>query len=347
MNTPTVESVLNHPFAVSSVLTNKNRLINYLNQHGYNERYGRNLYYQNFNRELPHIAEFLDSLQQEEELTKWLKNVEVEQTTQKPHDVRQEQYDMMNWMKNVEVEEPTQKPHDERVEYAIGEDINTMFKEPEPVEEYKGYLGIAFRKMEQYVSDETQHDVDWINLEPTASFQLNEKELKDIETQLLSLLRELLGTMKTDTSYVFEYQIVDEKGKIQNRFVHLSPQNTKILVDLLKDRGLIISDVEHFDPYEDEDLPFPSWAIIKQFKIRRHSDRFGKAPTDRFKPRQFTGERKQWTPRGGNFFRWFASSKLPKKLLDWLKRYQIITREEKDAKKILKDSCAVYAFKQA
>ena len=93
MNTPTVESVLNHPFAVSSVLTNKNRLINYLNQHGYNERYGRNLYYQNFNRELPHIAEFLDSLQQEEELTKWLKNVEVEQTTQKPHDVRQEQYD--------------------------------------------------------------------------------------------------------------------------------------------------------------------------------------------------------------------------------------------------------------
>ena len=125
MNNPTVDSVLNHPFAVSSALTNKNRLINYLNQHGYNQRYGRNLYYQNFTRELPHIAEFLDNLQQEEELTNWLKNVEVEQTTQRPHDERQEQYDMMNWMQTVEVEEPTQRPHSERVQYAIGEDINT------------------------------------------------------------------------------------------------------------------------------------------------------------------------------------------------------------------------------
>ena len=315
----------------------KRELIDYCNQHGYAEKYGHALTYYYLNKERNKVDEFLDALRNDMEFLQWMNNVEVEEPTQKPHEMRE-------------------------AEYNIVEGPKSLFKEPDDVSEFDiftNYLEDAFEKLAQYVADENLHDVDWVNLEPTVSFQSNEKVLGVIQEKLLSLLRTLLETIKTDKSYMFEYQVVDEKGNTQNRFIHLTPENTKLMADLLKDRGLIISDVKHFDPYEDEDLPFPSWAIIKQFKIRRHLDRFGKAPTDRFKPRQFTGERKlrnlaasengrkQWTPRGGNFFRWHASSELPKALLDQLKRYQIITKQEKDAKKILKDSCAIYAFIQA
>ena len=141
--------------------------------------------------------------------------------------------------------------------------------------------------------------------------------------------------------------MTDDNGESITKQIHLTPQNTKLIVDLLENRGLIISDVEHFDPYEDEDLPFPSWAIIKAFRVIRFGDRYPDRadPMNRFQPRDFTGERKKTTHRGGNFFRWFASDKLPKEIIDWLKRYQIITR--KGNKTILKDSCAIYALKQS
>ena len=82
MNTSTIDP-LNHPFAVSNSLNNKNRLFIFLNQHGYKEHYGHPVYYQNYNKELPHVLEFLDALQAEEELRNWMRNVEVEQTTQR------------------------------------------------------------------------------------------------------------------------------------------------------------------------------------------------------------------------------------------------------------------------
>ena len=284
---------------VPQTFRTKRELIDYCNQHGYAEKYGHALSYYYLKKERNSVDEFLDALRNDMEF--------------------------LQWMNNVEVEEPTQKSHENReVEYNIVEGLKSLFHEPDVVSDFDiftNYLEGAFEKLTQYVTDENLQDVDWVNLEPTVTFQSNEKVLGVIQEKLLTLLRTLLGSITTDKSYMFEYQVVDEKGNTQNRFIHLTPENTKLLSDLLKNRGLIISDVEHFDPYEDEDLPFPSWAIIKQFKIRRHIDRFGKDPADRFKPRQFTGERKQRTPRGGNFFRWHASSKLPKAILNQLKRY--------------------------
>ena len=361
-NTFHPNDALNHPFSISHEFNTRNKLIKYFNQNGYSDRYGHTLQHRIFDRDLPHIMEFLDILQNEEQWTNWAGNIETEQTTQKPHDERQEQYDMINWMRNIETEQTTQKPHDERQEQYdminwmknIETEQTTQKPHDErkreydrknsPEEKYKNYLNTGFEKLTQYVQDITQHDVEWINLEPTSRFQ-HELYLPDIQSQLLNSVKSLLGLINADVAYVFEYQIVNENGDTQNRCIHLTPQNTQLIIDLLENRGLLITeDVEHFDPYEDENIPFPSWAIIKQFKIRRHIDRFGNEPTDRFRPKEYTGERKQWTPRGGNFFRWFASPKLPMKLLEQLKRYQIISRKEKGIKTILKDSCAIYAW---
>ena len=91
MNTPT-NNPLTHTYAMEHGLDTKNKLINFLNQHGYRERYGNPLYYRIYSRELPRIWEFLDELQWEE-LRNWMMNIETEQTTQKPHDERKREYD--------------------------------------------------------------------------------------------------------------------------------------------------------------------------------------------------------------------------------------------------------------
>ena len=154
-NTFSENNALNHPFSISHGFNSRNKLIKYLNQNGYPDIYGHTLQHRIFNRDLPHIMEFLDILQTDERRLNlveqwlnwmnWMRDIEVEPTTQKPHYERQEQFDMMNWMKNIEAESTTQKSHDERKrEYD---------RKNRPSEKYKSYLNTAFERLNSYRTD--------------------------------------------------------------------------------------------------------------------------------------------------------------------------------------------------
>ena len=81
-----------------------------------------------------------------------------------------------------------------------------------------------------------------------------------------------------------------------------------------------------------------------KFTIFKFQDLYHHDPNEKYKPREY-GKlmRKKSTTRGGGFFKWHASLKLPKPILVQLRRYQIRTRGY--SKEMLKDSCAVYALK--
>ena len=350
-------TLLRHPLLAFQNFRNKSQLIQYCNEHGYEQRFGHKLTYYRLTRYPNEVQQFLNELQEEMDFQRFASQVEVEAPTQRPHHERQEQYDTNNWMSTVEVQAPTQRPHSVReLEYNISGVLDTLFDEAQAKEieelkqtfdQYMTSLDEAYRKQSEYVHNTSQRESEWINLEPTVSFQAKEDELNAIKEKLLTKTRELFSTMKTDTAYVFQYQLVDDQGNTDTRDIQLTQRNTKAVLELLENRGLLISDAEHFEAYEDEELKLPSWAIIKHFRILRYTDRYphSKSPTDRYKPRKFTGERKKWSHRGGSFFRWFVSYKYPTELLRYLKRLQILTR--KNTKKLLKDSCVVYALKQA
>ena len=166
-NTLTLESILSHPIAVANKLVNRSRLFTFLNRSGYEERYNRKLSYFNYENELNHMQEFLDALQQEEELTNWLNTVEVEQTTQRPHHVRE-------------------------LEHNISEGLQWLFDEARnedyfhrDIEEHQRKLDEGFEQLKQYVNDETQTKPNWIDIEWTALLQDKEDKLTTIQNKLL------------------------------------------------------------------------------------------------------------------------------------------------------------------
>ena len=221
MNTPTLESILSHPIAIANNLTNKHRLFTFLNNRGYRERYNRTVSYYNYTQELAHMQEFLDALQQEEELTNWLNSIEVEQTTQRPHHERQEQYDTNNWLSTVEVEAPTQRPHEERErEHNIREGLQWLFDEARnedffnrDVEEHERQLDEGFEQLKQYINDETLTQPNWIDIEWTALLQDKPDKLTAIQNKLLESLRSLFANMKTDKHYLFQYKVINDRGE--------------------------------------------------------------------------------------------------------------------------------------
>ena len=106
--------------------------------------------------------------------------------------------------------------------------------------EYERDLDEGFELMSQYILGE-RPDSEWIDLEWTASIQNRPDKLDAVQQKLMTSLRALFSNMKTDTSYVFEYIVVDDKGRELRKFVHLTPQNTKIVADLLQNRPRLIN----------------------------------------------------------------------------------------------------------
>ena len=109
-------TLLRHPLLAFQNFRNRSQLIQYCNDHGYEQRFGHKLTYYRLTRHPNEVQQFLNELQEEMDFQRFASAVEVEAPTQRPHHERQEQYDTNNWLSTVEVQAPTQRPHHERQE---------------------------------------------------------------------------------------------------------------------------------------------------------------------------------------------------------------------------------------
>ena len=123
--------------------------------------------------------------------------------------------------------------------------------------EYENKLVDDIDKAIAYVSNLVKES-HRIILELTASIQNKAEKHEKVKHDLLPRRQAVFRVMKSDTPYLFEYTVGNDQGQNQKHFFTLTLNNTKLCMVLLKDGGLLITVVEHFDPYEDEDLPFPS-----------------------------------------------------------------------------------------
>ena len=335
-------------------ITNRYQLIKFLKENHFEDEYGK-IYYANLLGHDRNIREFLDRLgflrrmpieevrQVPSETRKFLRdeilqdfaNIEPQEQTQKSHEERQTLRDFGN----IEINEPTQKSHEERK--ALYED-----------RKLKENIDKPFKPLFEYVENHNTNNPEYVDLEFIET--VKEEKLKEATDHFTKRLKELFSKMKGEV-YLFQFTILNDKGdKIQRSFI-LSQQNTKELFKQLEEHGLSVLDkadnegvnkIIYSDP-TDEMSRIPSFGIMSSFRVLRYSDRYGHDPSQKQEKQE--GERKKNERQSGGFFRWFAIDILPKSLLNQLKRYQILTRKDFEGKgnNVLKDSCAVYALKQA
>ena len=309
-----------------------------------------------YNRYPERIIEALDKCQamdMEKKELKRLLQLPIEEPTQVPHDVRLEQRQLLD----VPIEETTQVPRDIRLpRYELlkrMEEQDNLRQRVLTAQENQEWDERVAHRREWYITMMQLADIDdyiegkrdappMVNLEWTAKYDRTDDNIRMLMEDLKEWLEDWLHKTSSDRNYIFQYVILDETGKEQTRNIHLTPANISKLLELLDTNG-IAQDEEHYDPYEGEELPIPSWALIMRFTIKKFQDVYGHDPNDKYKPKEYGKLRKKTATRGGGFFRWFASEKLPIPIIQQLIRYQI--RCKHGDKSVLKDSCAVYALK--
>ena len=177
-------SLLRHPLLALENYRHKTELIRYCNANGFKQRYGYELTPWRLNRHPEVVQEFLDSIQQELEFQQFASQVEVAPTTQRPHEERELEYNLSGMMQALFEEPQPETP--------------PAYKQP--LDDYLTYLDNGQQKLLDYINDETQHDVDGIDLEPTVAFQTNPDQLTAVQDKLQDVLRRVLREMTRPTS---------------------------------------------------------------------------------------------------------------------------------------------------
>ena len=342
---------LSHPYCKRHYINTLKHLLYHIND---KLKPAKDYTYYTARRYPERILEALDELQDMETMMR----LRTEETTQVPHDERLHNYQEVQALMNLPAEETTQVPHDERqrtyndMQMLLTMPPDFLTKKPELIEEQEerlkyeqqGDLEEQFEGIEEYM-DGKRNKPPYIDLEWTAKYDKNDPIIRDVSGCIKHWLEEWLKRTTSDRHYIFRYTILDEHGEEKTRNIHLTPDNIRMLLELLDNNG-VVQENEKFDPYEDEELPIPSWSLIMKCTILKFQDAYGHDPTDKYKPRDYTKlMRKKSITRGGGFFRWYASDKLPQQVKEQLRRYQI--RARRSSNDILQESCAVYALKMA
>ena len=243
-------------------ITNRYRLIHWLNTNGFRTFYGVYANYSNLARADQSIRRFIDLKYNEsvtrdevERMKDFMRDVEVEAVTQVPKELRQLLYDFNQFAADVDIAPTTQIPQEQRRmqydfnQFASDVDIAppTQISHQERVDRWRQSITDRvdndFRPLMDYAENHTTNDPHWINLDWTAAAEF-QQESKRISEELIKQMHQLFGKMLPSEYYLFQYKLVDDRGREEIRQVTLTEQNVKLLIDQLEKEGVTIT-VDH------------------------------------------------------------------------------------------------------